>query len=148
MRYLLFFALMLTAVAGCQPAPPQTIPVTGLVTLDGVPCAAAAVTFIPFGETQGNGGVGYTDAEGKFTAHLHDGQTGKGPAGLLPGKYKVVISKWQNPDGTPGDRNVAPIDSTAREVLPAAYSDYEQTKLQLEVGLASLQEKYELKSGK
>lgn len=148
MRYILPIALLL-AVAGCQPAPPQTTSVTGVVTLDGAPCADAVVTFIPTGETTGNGGVGYTDAEGKFTAQLHDGQTGIGPPGLLPGKYKVLINKSVNPDGTPFIHNpdVAPIDSTARELLPAMYNDYEKTKLQLEVGLASVHETYELKSG-
>ncbi len=151
MRLLSFSCVLLIAVfAGCEPPPPQTIPVTGVVTLDGAPCADAVVTFIPIEETQGNGGAGYTDAAGKFTAQLHDGQTGKGPPGLLPGKYKVLINKSVNADGTPAvrDPNVAPIDSATRELLPAIYSDFEQTKLRLEVGLASIDEKYELKSGK
>jgi hypothetical protein len=63
---------------------------------------------------------------------------------------KVLINKSVNPDGTPYVHNpdVAPIDSTARELLPPNYSDFEQTTLQLEVGLASVNKKYELKSGK
>lgn len=142
--------LLLATLAGCGPKLPETIPVTGVVTLDGAPCADALVTFIPIEETKGNGGAGYTAADGKFTAHLHDGQSGKGPPGLLPGKYKVVINKSVNPDGTPfvRDPNVAPIDSNARELLPATYSDFEKTTLRLEVGLASIDQKFELKSGK
>ena len=150
MRFFSFAVVLVAAFVGCQAPPPNTIPVTGIVTLDGAPCADALVTFIPQGETKGNGGAGYTDAEGKFIARLHDGQSGKGPPGLLPGKYKVLINKSVNPDGSPAvrDPNVAPIDSTARESLPAIYSDYEQSKLQVEVGLASVHEKFDLKSGK
>lgn len=157
MRHFLLLGslLLVAALTGCQDAPPPTIAVTGIVTLDGVPCADAVVTFVPTGETKGNGGAGYTDAEGKFTAHLHDGQTGQGPPGLLPGKYKVVINKSVNPDGTPAVRNpdVAPIDSTARELLPSSYSNYDQTTLQLEISdkaglLAVVHERYDLKSGK
>lgn len=151
MRPLSFvFVLLLATLVGCGPPPPQTIPVTGVVTLDGAPCADALVTFIPIEETKGNGGAGYTDAEGKFTARLHDGQTGQGPPGLLPGKYKVLINKSVGPDGKPfvHDPNVAPIDSDARELLPAIYSDFEKSTLYLEVGLASVDKRYELKSGK
>jgi hypothetical protein len=151
MRYkLVLFALLLATFAGCGAPSPETTPVTGIVTFDGPPCANAIVSFIPIEETKGNGGVGYTNVEGKFTAHLHDGQTGKGPPGLLPGKYKVVINKAVNPDGTPyvPDPNVAPIDSSARELLPPIYSNFDQTTLQIEVGTERVDAKFELKSGK
>ncbi len=146
----LLLLLAITSFVACNPAPPLTTPVSGLVTLDGQPCAGANVAFIPLGETSGNGGLGQTDETGKFTAHLHDGQTGKGPPGLLPGQYKVLINKTVNPDGTPfiATAEVAPIDANAKELLPEIYSNYEQTKLQADVGLAAVELKYELRSAR
>jgi hypothetical protein len=142
---LLFLALTQT---GCGPKPPETIPVTGLVTLDGQPCPSAGVTFIPQGDTQGRGGMGQTDGAGRFTVHLDDGKSAHGPAGLLAGNYKVLISKLVNPDGTPfqGSPDVAPIDSNARETLPEKYSHYEQTTLSANIQPPSQDLKFELQS--
>jgi hypothetical protein len=144
--------LVLVAVAlflnGCAPPPPQTTPVGGLVTLDGQPCAGANVSFIPVGETPGNGGLGQTDETGKFIARLHSGTSTSGPTGLLPGRYKVLINKTVNPDGTPfiATADVAPIDANAKELLHLNYSSFELSKLQAEVAAASLDLKYDLRS--
>lgn len=133
---------------GCQEPASQTTPVTGLVTLDGQPCAGANVTFIPTGDTRGNGGTGQTDETGKFVAHLHSNTAKPGAAGLFPGQYKVLINKTVNPDGTPfvASPDVAPIDANARELLHPNYSNFETTKLRLEVGAASVEQKFELRA--
>jgi hypothetical protein len=131
---LLIASVLLTA--GCKPPPPNTIPVTGVVTLDGQPLVAANVSFFPQGETTGRGGMGQTDAEGRFTVHLHNNQsTEKGPPGLFAGQYKVIISKLVNPDGTPfiASEDVAPIDSNAKDLVPEAYSNFELSKLTADV---------------
>lgn len=84
------------AIAGCGPAGPATIPVSGTVTKGGQPIAFVTVTlmgtdgnFIPTGES---------DASGKFTIALAP----SGKKGAMPGKYKVVLAGGTN----------APITST------------------------------------
>jgi hypothetical protein len=59
-------------------------PVTGRVTLDDKPVPNMIVNFTPLGETAGNGALGHTDADGRFT--LLDA---RGEAGAYVGEYKV-----------------------------------------------------------
>jgi len=130
--FLLLLAISPLFLAGCKPPPPNTIPVTGVVTIDGQPLVGANVSFFAQGDTQGRGGMGQTDAEGRFTVHLFNTQsTEKGHPGLFAGEYKVIISKLVNPDGTPfiASEDVAPIDSNAKDLVPAAYSNYDLSKL-------------------
>jgi hypothetical protein len=135
-RFALLCLILLLVASGCQPPPPGTIPVTGTVTLDAQPLAGANVSFIPQGETTGQGGMGQTDAQGRFTVHLHNNQsTAKGPPGLFAGQYKVIISKLVNPDGTPfiATEDVAPIDSNAKDLVPEAYSNFDLSQLTADV---------------
>jgi hypothetical protein len=120
---------------GCGPKPAETIPVSGLVTLDGQPLSGANVIFVPQGETKGNGGLGTTNADGRFEARLNDNRSDKGQLGLFAGSYKVLVSKMVNPDGTPfvASEDVAPIDSNAKELLPEKFSHYEQTMLSADI---------------
>lgn len=120
----------LSLLAGCQPAGPPLEPAAGVVTLGGMPLSGAVVSFIPHGGTLGQTGTAITSAEGKFEIKQPTGEVG-----LLAGKYKVVISKLVNPDGSDytAQPDVAPMDSNARETLPPRYSSYEQTTLSAEV---------------
>lgn len=147
-RFLIFIATMCFLPTGCGPPQPATTPVSGIVTLDGQPLAGANVSFIPQGETPGNGGLGKTDETGKFVVRLHSGTATPGPTGLLPGRYKVLINKIVNPDGTPfiASEDVAPIDANAKELLHVNYSSHELSRLQVEVAEASLDLKYDLTS--
>lgn len=146
-----FVGLLLCTAAvcflGCEPPPPVTTSVTGLVTLDGQPCSGANVSFIPAGETRGNGGLGQTDDAGKFIVRLHSGTKKQGPEGLTPGKYRVLINKTVNPDGTPfiASEDVSPIDANAKELLHPNYSNFEISKAQVEVGTTPVELKYELR---
>ena len=120
----------LVLLSACSSAPegPKLVPATGTVTLDGKPLAAADIMFLAQGETKGNGGVGRTDAAGKFELQTHDRQR----KGIPAGDYKVIISKYVKPDGTDyiPDPNAGPIDTGGfKELLPAAYTEQEQTKL-------------------
>lgn len=105
---------------GCNKADPSLVPVTGTVTLNDQPLANATVTFIPKSGTPGFGGVGKTDAVGKYKlAGSRDNESG-----IPPGEYRVVISKRLMPDGSdlPANDNTPPMNSPARESLPAAFS--------------------------
>ncbi|QDU26480.1 hypothetical protein ETAA8_15580 [Anatilimnocola aggregata] len=142
--------LALSFVAGCAPTGPAAIPVTGVVTLDGQPCASAVVNLVAHGETTGNGGWGRTDEQGKFVIHLNDGRSEQGPPGLPAGQYKVLISKLVTPDGQPfiPTEDVAPIDSNAKELLPPIYSDFQQTTLTADVVAPKSELVFELKSAR
>jgi len=123
---LIVAALALVMIAGCGkralgPA------VEGVVTLDGQPLANANVQLIPQGETTGQTGFGKTDSAGKFIIRSADGKQ----AGAPSGDYKVVISKHVKPDGTDYSPkpDEDPMLASFKELLPAAYSDPEKTKL-------------------
>lgn len=78
---------------GCQGAPegPLLVPVSGSVTLNGVPLEGAQVAFHPQGMTPGAGGFGGTDVHGKFVI---GNQSASGfVAGAPAGEYKVTVSK-------------------------------------------------------
>jgi len=99
------------------------VAVTGTVTLDEQPLADAVVTFYPDGETAGLGGAGRTGADGRYTLTAARGGS------LPPGEYTVVISRPLRPDGTAPPPDVPPIESDARETLPATYSSRDASAL-------------------
>ena len=126
--------LLLLALVGCNSAPagPPLVPAEGLISLNGKPLGAADLIFVPQGETKGQGGVGRTDAAGKFQLSSHDRKFKGVPAGT----YRVVINKLVKPDGSDyiPDPNAGPMDTGGfRELLPAAYSDMGVTTLQADI---------------
>jgi len=133
-----FLPLTLGAVLGCsktetEEVHPATldrsklVPVTGTVTLKGKPLAGAVVTFLP---KTGVPGLGETDSEGKYS--LKSALL----SGVTPGEYKVAISYLVSAGGEPqgvGARSAmvqSPEMMSAKEQLPAEYSDLGRTKLQ------------------
>ena len=66
------------------------------MTAKGVPVGNATVSFLPADGTKGEGGIGTTDADGRFTL------TGsrRGDSGVVPGKYRVRVSRFMDRDGT------------------------------------------------
>lgn len=73
----------LLLLSGCGDANtgPETVPVSGTVTLDGKPVSGAQVTFVH--ETFA--AFGETDANGKYEL----------VPGAVPGENKIVLSKWE-----------------------------------------------------
>lgn len=108
------------AMIGCSGGP-KYVPVSGIVTLNGVPYSKAVVSFQPMA-TEGNpnpgrGSSAYTDENGRFVLMCVDGQNG-----AVVGKHLVRIMTRGNevvgqnleetgsPDGSPpGKRVVDPI---------------------------------------
>jgi hypothetical protein len=76
-------------LAGCGPASdrPETVPVTGTVTLDNTPLDGALVTYSPTA-AGGHAASGTTDGAGRFTL-----STFESGDGALPGSYMVGFSK-------------------------------------------------------
>jgi hypothetical protein len=101
--------------------------VIGTITLNDQPLANATITFIPKDGTPGFGGVGKTDAAGKYKLLGSRDDA----VGIPPGEYRVVVSKRRMPDGSevPADDHTPPMNSPARESLPAAYSSMAATTL-------------------
>ncbi len=104
---------------------PELVPVEGTVTQDGEPLSSVHVMFTPTGQTRGQGAMGFTDEEGRYTLSTQYGE------GAPVGQYDVVLSKLVMPDGSdyepkPGE---GPMDSPAREVLPPRYSNPEASEL-------------------
>lgn len=85
-------------LAGCGRAAPDLSVVRGQILLGGKPLPHVSVTFRPIGETQGNGALGGTDAEGRFV--LFDV---RGAEGARPGQYRVHLYPMPKvgSDGTP-----------------------------------------------
>jgi hypothetical protein len=137
-NFSLIAALMLPAFFGCSKGNPDAVPVQGTVTWKAEHLARAVVTFVPIGETSGGGGSGVTDDEGKFKIVARDG------GGLLPGNYKVIISKRLLPDGGVETEPVGAEDSQARESLPEKYSHPEHTQLQATVSRDNLSFRFDL----
>ncbi len=138
--------LLILLVLGCggrDPSLPALVPVDGTITLDGEPQPAVTVSFVPQGETRGNGAMAYTDENGKY--ELTDAHGG---AGAPVGVYRVVLSKLVMPDGTPYDASagVPIMDSPAAESLPGVYSDMELSELSFTVPEAGGTADFDLKS--
>ncbi|MCG6157359.1 carboxypeptidase-like regulatory domain-containing protein [Rubinisphaera margarita] len=122
MRYSVFSLCLATLLftAGCGDSRPSTVPVTGLVTLDGTPVADASVTFYP---DSGRPATGRTDAEGIYT--LTTFETGDG---AVPGEHRVSISKQTIPESN----STEDLEAIKSEI-PAVYNNAETSGLKAEV---------------
>ena len=118
----------LAALSGCggsgSAADPNMVLVAGNISVNDQPAGNALVSYLPAGDTKGNGGSGMSDSTGRYEI-----LTPQGKNSLPPGKYKVTVSRPLNRDGSPPDPSVPPIESTARETLPPKYCDPLKTEL-------------------
>ena len=140
---LCLLSIVLLTSVGCGGNSDGLVPTTGTITIDGQPGSNASVAFIPQAGTSGNGGTAATDATGKFEI-----LTPQGKKGLLPGKYKVTVSRRLNDDGTPPDPNTPPIESSAKERLPLKYTDREKTELSATIAVDDKPHKFVLQTAK
>jgi len=112
-------ALLLFAT-GCGESRPRTVPVTGLVTLDGEPVADASITFYP---ENGRPATGRTDAEGIYTLTTFETNDG-----AVPGQHRVSISKQTIPESN----STEDLEAIKSEV-PEVYSNADTSGLKAEV---------------
>lgn len=147
MRFGLLFltAVVIIGCTGKDPNEPVMVPVSGTVSLDGKPLSGADVSFVPTGQTLGQGAVGRTDKDGSFTLHGR-----RGGEGAATGSYKVVISKRVMPDGSDvhADDKTPPMESPAKEKLLPRYSDAERTTLSAIVSAGGTRLEFPLTSSK
>ena len=89
----------------------ETVPVEGVVTLNGEPLPDALVTFLP---ENGRPASGRTDDSGRYELVYLEGKPG-----ALPGKHKVSISTAVEPDSDSDD----PDKQKGRpEIVPPVYN--------------------------
>lgn len=149
-RFHFVLCILLLGMTGCggavaKEALPKTVPVSGLVTMNGKPLVSATVTFVPQGETKGVECVGFTDESGKYTL-----KQVRGAAGAPPGDYRVVINHYVKADGSPIkiDGSEAPANLGADESLPPMYSSFTDSKLSVKVSQTGGDYPFELKGKK
>jgi hypothetical protein len=104
MRHIHFFAVVLVGLfifsaVGCGGPDSQFVRVEGTITFNGQPVDGATVTFQPINPDSGGAAAGTTDANGVFT--LTSGQATRGGTGVLPGEYRVLVSKRPPPPPDP-----------------------------------------------
>ena len=82
--------VLMLATLGCSNPDSKYAKVEGTVTYKQQPVAEATVTFVST-DSSGESAAGRTDSSGQFT--LTSSQAVKGGAGIVPGEYRVVVSK-------------------------------------------------------
>jgi hypothetical protein len=89
MRITTALAAALAAFAsGCGDDGPKLVPVSGVVTLNGKPLEGATISFVPDSSNkEGLPGEDITGPQGNYKAMT------RGRSGLVPGKYKAVVTK-------------------------------------------------------
>jgi hypothetical protein len=105
--------------------PPDTVPVTGHVKLDGYPIEGVDVVFFP--AEGGRPALGVTDDSGKFTL-----STFESADGAIPGNHNVAIS--------------SPNVIQGKSIIPAKYSDPKTSRLTCEVREGTAEFIFNLKS--
>ena len=118
----LSIAVLVVAISGCAPGT-KTVPVSGVITLDGKPLPEAHVTFQPATEEKvpDAGSFAFTDTNGAYSLRTFEGEQ----PGAVVGKYRVAITPvTPSYDGDPAKR-------PPTKTLPAKYN--RQTELLFEV---------------
>jgi hypothetical protein len=136
--------VLLAAFSGCGPLQSPTVPVRGIVTLDGQPVAGAAVLFTP---EQGRPAEAITDASGGFVLHTFDKDDG-----AVPGNHKVTVtlskadSAAVNNEGL--ENPLAGKNVQIQWIVPQKYSRPETSGLSWEVVAGMPPVRLELNSSK
>ncbi len=109
-RHVLWFVCSVAVgMVGCGKGP-SLAPVSGRVTMDGMPLADAHITFQPVGDPQnpypGPASYGVTDSQGNYTLRLIDSDR----PGAIVGKHQVTI--------TPKESAVSRSDADYYQELP------------------------------
>lgn len=144
-------SVLLVFIAGCLggesgPPLPETVPVKGVISMDGEPLTNAQILFHPVGTTTGPGSHGGSDENGNFEL-----KTGSGTSvveGAAPGEYKVTVSRMVGPDGNPitRDPEKPPAMQMGRESLPIQYTGVDRTPLKVTIPEGGGEVKLEVKT--
>ena len=122
---------------------PDTVPLSGKVTLDGEPLPDATVVFTP-SNPKAAGAIGTTNASGEYELQTMVGPERK--SGAVPGDYKVHISTMLPPVVAKNEKPAKPMMAVQLEKVPEKYRSFTLTVLKATVGKDGGKENFELKS--
>jgi hypothetical protein len=122
------FLFVIGCSGGREPYKKDLVKVTGTVKLDDKPLAGATVTFIPTGTTKGLGASGKSDGSGAYSL-----TTPMGHEGVLPGEYKVIVSKLVDKSGKDVDTSDIRQAANAQQAVPMIYTGLSTTPVKLTV---------------
>ncbi len=109
----------LCLMAGCGGDGLRRVPIQGTVKAQGIPLNGATVQLSPKDGTVGEGAIGMSDQQGKFTVI----SSRREDSGVPPGKYSVRISRLIDAKGNPLPADATQADHPdAKESIPAPYS--------------------------
>src|SRR6516164_2758713 len=130
MRRLSFMAATaFLSLAGCGDGLKRVL-VEGTITAQQQPLDNATLQFIPTGSTKGEGGIGRSDSGGNFTLI----GSRAGAKGVVPGEYKVRVSRLIALDGTPLPDDAKEVENPgAKETVPPPFNSVEATTLKATV---------------
>ena len=130
-RSYVIVAALVAGLAGCGPDDGLgRTPLEGKVTANGQPLNGALVRFIPIGSTQGPGASARTGPDGSFVLVDDRGNSG----GIVPGTYRVAVSQYLLPDGTPIPEGKSELDfPEARQQMPPRLNSAEASPLEYTV---------------
>jgi hypothetical protein len=122
------FLLLAAGLAGCG----KYVPVEGIVRLDGQPLGKATISFMPQEKSKEGprDAVAVADNEGRF--HMKTNTRD----GIIPGHYKVIVSKRVPPKGLENPKNMAEaVKATHNSVesVPERYTRVEKSPLDFDV---------------
>jgi hypothetical protein len=96
-RAVILFTILAGLGLGCgkNDSTPETVPVSGKVTVDNQPVAEGQVSFVPFDKEQKTGAActGRIDSTGGYVMYTGDKN------GVPPGRYKVTVTPVMVPTG-------------------------------------------------
>lgn len=132
---------LLAVLVGCGGGTdlPETVAVSGTVTLNGDPLEGAQISFMP-ASGKGRGAFATSAADGAFSA-----STFSNGDGVIPGEYKVTIVKYSEPETDEAAQDVsmdseeytgAPeqidYESEIKNLLPDTYENADRSGLKFE----------------
>lgn len=125
----LFIGIVVLGLSGCGDGL-RRVPVQGKITVRGQALDNASLQFLPIGGTKGEGGIGRSDAQGNYSL------TGSrdGARGVVPGQYRVRVSRLVEENGTPLPADARDADyPNSRESIPGAYVSIDGSPLTVTV---------------
>ncbi|MGZ0167619.1 MAG: hypothetical protein ACKVII_27165 [Planctomycetales bacterium] len=141
----LFAGILAGCGGGASDDRPDRTPVSGSVSIGGVPVTGAIVVFSPATEGKGRGATGITDDSGNFVLGTFSKDDG-----AVPGDYVVLVSKLEQSeseaaevvneedpayDGAPAEEEEAGLEEVeAKSLIPAKFGKRESSTLTATVG--------------
>jgi hypothetical protein len=134
-------AVLFASGCGKKDDIPETVPVSGKVTVDGQPVTSGQVSFTAFDKSQKVGGMctGKIDSSGGYVIYTGDKE------GAPPGRYKVSVTPTMAPTGDTKDFKDAKAMMKAMMPFDPKFGDADKSKIIINVTKDAPPGTYDLK---